>query len=171
MSAAELPLSPERRTARLIVRRDRQDLYELLLGELAELDAEVVWDRRRRQRRQTLHDVPTNRRHRDRRREPTAWQTLGVVVLPRQRAEDRAIAPRYQIVVGRTHRHAFATLSSVFGATSVHWDRRHGDRRGAAERPAGDRRDRGRDRRAAPARRWTTAGYLVAATDQGAGPA
>jgi hypothetical protein len=164
MAAAEPPTPPQRRPARLIVRRDRQDLYELLLGELAELDAEVIWDRRRLQRRQTLREVPTNRRHQDRRREPPAWQTLGVVVLPRQRAEDRAIAPRYQIVVRRANRHAFATLSRVFGAASVHWDRRHGDRRGAAERPPGDRRDR--DRRAAPSRRWATAGYLVAATDR-----
>jgi hypothetical protein len=70
----------------VIVRRGQAGAYETLKSEF-EHDAntahvQVMWDRRQGERRETIREAEIERRHRERRGTvPTAWTSLGIVVV------------------------------------------------------------------------------------------
>ncbi len=71
----------------IIVQRDQPELYWELLAS-ATGDVQVILDRRARDRRVVIRDVPLDRRRRADRRAPLdpAWQTRGFVVTRSYRA-------------------------------------------------------------------------------------
>jgi hypothetical protein len=70
----------------VVVRSDRPDVYERLRA-IGAPGVDLLWDRRRAERRATRTSVTMERRARDRRHPPpTTWAVLGFVVVHRGRA-------------------------------------------------------------------------------------
>jgi len=86
----------------LIVSIDRRDIYELLKKDLGDR-FEVIFDRRRGERRSLLSTTGENRRHGERRSSDESYlvKTVGVIRVPAERR-----------VVGRPRRHVPPTRSS-----------------------------------------------------------
>src|SRR5262249_21980324 len=66
-----------------VVCRERSDVFEYLQHHFVEEGdvVEVIWDRRRGERRAATRDVSADRRQGDRRRQPPfTWTTLGMLV-------------------------------------------------------------------------------------------